>query len=62
MKLLKEKISPDELRKLAEATFGNLVKAVVDVQKRVIVVDAELHAGQEGLLLTGVTTKKSLGY
>ena len=31
--------------------FGDLVKAVVDIEKGVMVVDAELHADEERLLL-----------
>ncbi len=46
-----KRISLDELRAMASATFGDLVKAVVDVRRGVMVVDAELHADQEALLL-----------
>ncbi len=46
-----QKITKDELRKMAERTFGDMVKAVVDVRKRIMAVDAELHADQESHLL-----------
>ncbi len=36
---------------MAEAMFGDLVKAVVDIRLATMVVDAELHADQEALLL-----------
>lgn len=36
---------------MAENMFGNLVKAVVDVHRNLLVVDAELHADQEQFLL-----------
>ncbi|MBI3947639.1 MAG: hypothetical protein HY321_17090 [Armatimonadetes bacterium] len=36
---------------MASRLFGDLVKAVVDVRKRTMVVDAELHADQEAYLL-----------
>lgn len=36
---------------MAEAGFGDLVKAVVDVAEKVMVVDAEMHADQEQFLL-----------
>ena len=36
-----------ELEIMTENFFGNLVKAVVDIQKEIMVVDAELHADQE---------------
>ena len=31
--------------------FGNLVKVVVDIQREIIAVDAELHSDEEALLL-----------
>lgn len=31
--------------------YGELVKAVVDIDKQIMVVDAELHADEESLLL-----------
>ena len=45
------KLGIDELEAMAEAMYGDLVKAVVDVSKRVMVVDAGLHADEEQLLL-----------
>lgn len=46
----RERISLDELRRLAAGRFGDMVKAVVDVERRVMIVDADLHADQEALL------------
>lgn len=45
------RIKLDELKKMAEQMFGDLVKAVVDVAQKVMVVDAELHADEEALLI-----------
>ena len=39
------------LKEMAQNMFGNLVKAVLDVEKEIMAVDAELHADQEALLL-----------
>ncbi|NOY50094.1 MAG: hypothetical protein GXO88_05990 [Chlorobi bacterium] len=36
---------------MSAKTFGELVKAVVDVEKGVMVVDAELHADEEKTLI-----------
>jgi len=44
-------ISLDELKAMAAGLFGNLVKAVVDVERRIMAVDGELHADEEALLL-----------
>ena len=51
MKLVNEKISVSELQKMSEKMFGNLVKAVVDIKKEIMAVDADLHADQEAFLL-----------
>lgn len=45
------RVTIDELRKMAALSFGDLVKAVVDVEKGILVLDAELHADQEALLM-----------
>lgn len=46
-------ISLDELRRLAVGRFGDLVKAVVDLERGIMIVDADLHADQEAELLAG---------
>ena len=40
-----------ELREMATGMFGDLVKAVMDVKREIMIVDAELHADEEALLL-----------
>ena len=44
-------ISVTELTEMAENMYGNLVKAVVDINKNILVVDAEMHADEEQFLL-----------
>jgi hypothetical protein len=56
----REPISVDELRRLAAERFGGLVKAVVDLERRIMVVDAELHADQEAELLAGGSRRQDL--
>jgi len=46
-----EKISIEELKTLSEKMYEPLVKAVVDVEQRVLVVDAGLHSDEELYLL-----------
>jgi len=60
MKIVKEKISLDELKKMAQDTFGDFVKAVVDVRKQIMAVDAELHADLEALLLEKGSKQQNL--
>ena len=43
MKLIKDKILLEELKPMAEKMFGNLVKAVVDIEQEIMVVDAEIN-------------------
>ena len=44
-------ISVAELTDLAERMYGELVKAVVDIEQGRMVVDAEMYADEEALLL-----------
>ena len=43
MLIIKGEISLEELKEIAKGRFGNLVKAVVDVERKIIAVDGELH-------------------
>lgn len=53
MKIINEKnkIGLSELKKMAKKMFGGLVKAVVDIKKEMMVVDAGMHADEEAVLL-----------
>jgi hypothetical protein len=42
MIIVSESISLSELKKMAEERFGILVKAVIDIKKAIMAVDAEL--------------------
>lgn len=60
MKLVDERISLEELNKMAASKFGSLVKAVVDINKKIMVVDAELHADQEAILIAQSSSQEDL--
>ena len=49
-----------ELKEMAEKGFGSMVKAVVDVEKEIMAVDAELHSDVEALLLENGSRQKDL--
>ncbi len=51
MTIVTEKISRQELKAIAEKQFGDFVKAVVDVERRIMAVGGELHSDEEALLL-----------
>ncbi len=53
-------ISRVELASMSAAMFGDLVKAVVDVKRGVMVVDAELHSDEEALLLERGSAQEDL--
>lgn len=60
MAIISDKISLSELRSMAKNVFGDLVKAVVDVETGVIALDAELHSDLEGILLQNGSLQKNL--
>jgi len=60
MKIITESLSLEELKQMTAATFGNLVKAVVDLDRGIIAVDAELHSDLEALLLEDGSKQQSL--
>lgn len=49
--LIDKAIKLDELKKLAKERYGDLIKAVVDVEKQIMAVDGEMHADEEQFLL-----------
>jgi len=51
MKIITDSISLDEIKQMAKQMFGNMVKVVVDIDKKIIAIDGELHADEEALLL-----------
>jgi hypothetical protein len=60
MKLVEKKITLEELKEMSGKMFGNLVKAVVDIEKEIMAVDAGLHADEESLLLENGSAQKNL--
>ena len=60
MKLIDTTISNKELKEMSKKMFDNLVKAVVDVEKRIMIVDAPLHSDEEHLLLENESKQENL--
>ena len=60
MKKVEGKVSVAELSEMAEKMYGNLVKGVVDIEKNILVVDAEMHADEEQFLLENDSHQQSL--
>ena len=40
-------IALDEIRALAASRFGDMIKGVVDLERGILLLDADLHADQE---------------
>ena len=49
--ILTSPITVAELQQIAKRLFGDMVKVVVDIEKRIIAVGGELHADEEAILL-----------
>ena len=60
VKILTGTLTRNELKQMAANIFGNLLKAVIDVDREIIAVDAELHSDLEALLLEDGSKQKSL--
>ncbi|MBQ2151814.1 MAG: hypothetical protein II434_09885, partial [Bacteroidales bacterium] len=60
MQILQHPISRTELESIAGNTFGDMVKAVADVERGVMAIDADLHADLERMLLEDGSTPENL--
>lgn len=58
--IVEESISIDRLRKIATDQFGDFVKFVVDIQKEIMAVGADLHADEEAILLEKGSNQRDL--
>lgn len=60
VKIVEDFISLTDLRELAKQRFGDMVKAVVDLEKRIMALGGELHADEEALLLEKGSKQENL--
>jgi len=51
IRVIRDAISRDELRAMAKVQFGDLVKAVVDVERGIMAIGGELQSDEEAVLL-----------
>lgn len=59
-KIITTPITRVELKKIAKERFGDLVKAVVDTENRIIALGSELHADEEAALLAQGSLQNNL--
>jgi hypothetical protein len=60
MQLIENEISKQELINLSGNHFEDFVKAVIDIENEVIVIDADLHSDEEAYLLDMGSKQNSL--
>jgi hypothetical protein len=60
MEIVTGGITLASLREMAGKKFGDMVKAVVDVERGIMAIDGELHADEESLLLENGSKQASL--
>lgn len=60
IRIIEQKITLSELKKIAEERFGDMVKAVVDLEGGIMAVGGEMHADEESVLLTQGSRQENL--
>ena len=60
LQIVRTSVTLTGLEAMAERMFGNLVKAVVDVERGIMAVGGEMHADEEALLLDDGSPQASL--
>jgi len=60
MRIIQGTLKKEELRQIAAQTFGEMVKAVVDIGRGLIAIDAELHSDLEAMLLEDGSAQNDL--
>jgi len=58
--IIKEKISKDHLKQLAQETFGDMIKIVVDLERNIMAIGGEMHADCEQVLLEDGSKQENL--
>jgi hypothetical protein len=53
-------VSLEHVRQLARRRFGDMVKAVVDLRRGIMLLDADMHADQEAELLADGSAEEDL--
>jgi maltose-binding protein MalE len=60
IKIIKEPITFEELKKIAEERYGDMVKAVVDVEREIMALGGDLHSDEEAFLLENGSLQENL--
>ena len=59
-RIVRERLTRSELVTIASEQFGDMVKAVVDVEREIMALGGELHSDEEALLLDDGSSQSNL--
>ena len=60
MTIIRESVRKEQLKEMAQEFYGDMVKCVVDVDRKILALNAELHSDLEKLLLEDGSVQESL--
>ena len=60
IRVVRDTLSRDELTEIAKQLFGDMVKAVVDVEQGLMAIGGELHSDEEAMLLDQGSAQRDL--
>lgn len=60
IRIVETPITLADVRQAAAASYGDMVKAVVDIEKRILALGGEMHADAEAVLLQAGSTQDNL--
>jgi hypothetical protein len=60
IKIIRDAVTRHELNEMAKQQFGDMVKAVVDVEQGIMAIGGELHSDEEAILLDQGSVQKNL--
>jgi len=60
IRILRQSITKHALRELAKQQFGDMIKAVVDIDQGIMAIGGELHSDEEAVLLDQGSTQRNL--
>lgn len=60
IRIIENKIAVSDLIEIAKDGFGDMVKAVVDIDKQIMAIGGELHADEEAALLEKGSKQENL--
>lgn len=60
IKIIKEKIRKEELANIVKENYGDMTKAVVDIEKKIMAIGGELHADANEVLIKNGSSQKDV--